>query len=620
MASKDSNFIPKRNSPRVQALRVIFQTMVNSIVHLMSRFSTRILNAILAALSSSLIFLIPAYAAETLTLEQHPAIQNPVWLKDAVQIRITPRGQKLFSEGLMQIISNLGLVINENYFPAFDYVMEKPISIDELAKKQPDEFKMLLQVRQFFKQYLQGIEFKDFRPSIQIADSEYVADFNKLSLVTDADLMEKLGKKDGAVLSIEMSIRNLRAKTDGIKVQDLENPWIGQIGVVRPEVTLGSKEAPLVARMPFYVRVDENGLLEFEALKIEENLDRVPIEIKYRRIVLPEFEFKVVGQSQNFRIKLNEDEFKKIVDEHLPDGLRLIRKYVRDFLQNDLPRTLNEKAQEALKTELEQIQPLPAPGNQTGDPRPPFSLGLKLAKLNLVERNNWYLALSAFIEDTSLALATPFWERSGARSAPVFNHLDPSQYDLAVAIDRAVFNRAIHLAANRKNFKRLETCPGQPAIELLSAPAVDFNANINPQSDLEAPLSVFIDASVEVPEEYRKYLGLPVLKEKLRLKMKYQALIKPTEAGGAKLSIYPTGVDLKTLQIDSDSLRGIGKLFAGRVRSEIEKILSSESSCGNSGALAEFELIKSLWGIPLEFAKIRMDSNGQLMLDRKSVV
>ena len=246
------------------------------------------------------------YSAEVMTLENHPVIKNPVWMKDAVQVRITPRGQKLFSEQLMQILTNLGVVINENYFPAFDYVSDTPIKIDELAKKQPEEFAMLLTVRQFFKQYLQGIQFKDFRPSLKIGNSEYLADFTRLSLVTDEGLMRSLGKKDGAVLSIEMSVRSLIAKSEGLVAKDLENPWIGQIGVTQPEVKLGSPDTPLVARMPFYVRVDENGILKFEALKIEENIDRVPIEVKYRKIILPEFEFKVVGQEQNYKIKLNE--------------------------------------------------------------------------------------------------------------------------------------------------------------------------------------------------------------------------------------------------------------------------------------------------------------------------
>ena len=577
----------------------------------------------LRALSKKLIMTIAAivclgsstsvFGAEVLTLENHPVIKNPVWMKDAVQVRITPRGQKLFSEQLMQILTNLGVVINENYFPAFDYVSDTPIKIDELAKKQPEEFEMLMKVRQFFKQYLQGIQFKDFKPALKIGNSEYIADFSRLSLVTDEELMKSLGKTDGAVLSIEMTVRSLVAKSEGLTARDLENPWIGQIGVTNPEVKLGSPETPLVARMPFYVRVDENGILKFEALKIEENIDRVPIEVKYRKIVLPEFEFKVVGQPENFKIKLNEDEFKKIVDEHLPDGLKLIRKYVRDFLQNELPKALNEKAQVSLKDQLEQIQPVPAPNSKPDDPRPPFSLGLKLSKLNLTN-SQWAVGLSAFMEDTSIMKQTPFWEKSGARGPPVFNHLDPKNYDLAIAVDRALFNRAIHLASNRKNFKKLETCPGQPTVELLSGPAMDFNPSVTSTNDLEAPLSVYVDALVAVPEDMQKIWGIPILKDKLHLTMRFQAVIKPSAPGSAKLNIYAMGADLKTLHVDTDSLALIGKLFAGKVKSEIEKALSGGASCGSTEPLANFELINSLWGIPLEYAKIKMDSNGQLML------
>ncbi len=559
----------------------------------------------LAALSSS--------ASEILTLEQHPAILNPVWMKNAVQVRISPRGQKLFSEQLMQILTNLGVVINENYFPEFNYISENKIKIDELAKNQPEEFEMLIKVRQFFKQYLQGIQFNDFRPSIQIGQSEYVADFNRLALVTDETLMKALGKSDGAVLSIELSIKSLKAKSENIRMQDLENPWIGNIGVSTPELQIGSAEIPLIARMPFYVRVDENGLLQFEALKIEENLDRVPIEIAYQKIVLPEFEFQVVGQKENYKIKLNEEEFKKIIDEKLPDGLKLIRKYVREFLQNELPKSLNQKAQTSLKNQLEQIQSIVAPNTQPGDLRPDFSLGLKLSNINLVN-SQWAIGLSAFMEDTAILQGTPFWEKSGARGSPVFNHLNPQDYDLAIAVDRAVFNRAIHLATNRKNFKKLETCPGQPAIELLSGPSIDFNSNLTSGNDLEAPLSLYINALVDVPEDQRKKWGIPILKKKLHLTMRYQAVIKPSSVGSAQLSIFPMGVDLKTLQIDSESLRSIGKLFAGKVKKEIEKILSKSATCGTSEAIANFELIDSLLGIPLEYAKIKMDSQGQLML------
>ncbi len=556
----------------------------------------------------------PGYSTEVVSLGQHPLIPNAVLMKDAVQVQISPRGQKLFSTQLMQLLTNLGVVVNENYFPPFNYVSEEPIKIDELAKKQPEQFDMLIKVRQFFKQYLQGIEFKDFRPSIQLGNSDYTADLSRLSLVTDEELMKSLGKKDGAVLAIEMSIRKLHAHTDNIQIKDLENPWMGEIGIQNPEITFGTPDNPLIARMPFYVRVDENGLLSFQALQVSENIDRVPIELKYQKIILPQFEFKVSGQNQVYKIKLNEDEFKKIVDDHLPEGLKMIRQSLRGFLQNELPKILNDKAQESLKNDLEQIQPISAPGTQAGDTRPPLSLGLKLTKLNL-KNSNWSIGLSAFIEDTSiLPRITPFWPGSGARGTPTFNHLAGDQYDLAIAVDRALFNRAIHLASNRQNFKKMETCPGQPPIELLSGPAIDFNAKVKPQSDLEAPIVMFIDARADVPEADRTRLGLPVLPDKLHIKLRYQALIKPSHPGSTQLSIYPIGPDLDSLWIDTSSLPFLGKVFQGKIITALKERLSAPSSCGKGEPMANFQLINSLWGIPLEYTKIRMDPQGQLMM------
>lgn len=555
---------------------------------------------------------LPCFAADTLAL-QHPAILNPVWMDNAVQIRVTPKGQKLFSDDLMLIISNLGLVINENYFPSFDYVSDESINIDELAKTQPEHFEMLIKVRQFFKQYVHGLEFKDFKPSLKIGNSQYIADIAKLSLVTDEELMKSLGKKDGAVLSIKISINSINAKVETITGTDLANPWMGQIGVLNPETTLGSPAIPLTVQMPFYVRVDQNGILQFEALKIEENLDQIPIEVKYQKIILPQFEFKVAGQEQIYKIQLNEEEFKKLIDLRLPGSLQVIRKYARDFMQNEFPKTLNQRAQESLKGTLEEIQPVPAANSQPGDKRPPFSLGLKLSTLNVVD-SQWAVGLSAFMEDTSLSASTPLWSKSGARGPVNFNHLNPDKYDIAIAIDRAVLNRAVHLSANRKNFKKVETCPGQPTIELLSPPAIDFNPRINSTNDLEAHLTAYIDALVVVPEEYRTKWGVPILKDKLHLSLKFQTVIKPTAPGSTSLSIHPTGPDLTTLVIDPNSLRTVGKIFVQKVRSEIEKILSSSASCGNSSALAEFDLISSVWGIALEYAKIKMDPQGHLML------
>lgn len=557
-------------------------------------------------------FCLQAKAVEFYRLEQHPAIKNPMWMKDSVQVQISPRGQRLFTENLTLLLSNLGVVINENYFPEFNYVSEKPININKLAKEKPKEFAMLMQVRQFFRQYLKGIEFKDFKPSVRLGPSDYIAQIEKLSMIADEELMKQLGKSEGAIFAIEVTISQLVANSDLVRAKDLDNPWLGEVGVKNPSIKIGTRQNPLKARMPFYVRVTREGGLFFEALKIEENLDLVPIEVKYGKLLLPEFEFKVSGQKQTYKVSLDDKEFGKIVDQNLPEALKLVRQYVRTYLQDEFPKMLNEHVQTALKNELEQIQNIPVAGSKPNDLRPPFSVGMKLSDVDLKD-SFMIVKLDTFVEDTSLSAATPFWEKSGARGAPVFNHLDPKLYDIGVAIDRALFNRLVQLSFNRKNFSGMETCPGNPPIELANPPGIDFIKTNKPANDLETPMVMYIDALVKAPGDQTGSFFDP-LREKVRLKFKYQVILKPMAPGSTKLGIYSSKIDVNSLQVDDSSLTWLGRLVKSKVVSEIAKALSKDADCGNNSALAEFELINSLWGIPVEFVKLQMDPQGQLMM------
>ncbi|MFN8846553.1 MAG: hypothetical protein ACK5V3_13415 [Bdellovibrionales bacterium] len=547
--------------------------------------------------------------------ELHPALKAPVWMQDSIQVQITPRGQKLYAENFLTVLSNLGVVINENYFPALEVKAEKAISISEMAKERPEQFRMVQETRDFISRGIRGIELKDFKPAVKLGPSEYVAEFNRLSIVADEKLMKQIGKTEGAVLSLEFSISQLKALSSDIRVFDEENPWLGEIGVLNPALSVGTRETPLVGRLPFYVKLDKNKELKFEVLDVSANLDSVPIEVSYRKLLLPSFELKVVGQDKVYQISLEDNEFKKIVDAQIPTGLKLVRDYARIYLQKEFPKLINEKVSEALKGELEEIQSLPAAGTPEADPRPPLSLGMKLNGLSLKDS---YLGvnLSTFIEDTSIPAVGPaLWSKSGARGTPVFNHLPPDQYDLGIAVDRIVFNRLVHLSFNRKNFKSLSvgSCPDSPKIELLNAPAIDAVTNKKSDDPTSARVSASLDILLDSPKNVSSGIFAP-LKDKLHLKLKYNAFIRPVSPGSPKLGIYADGPQPGSLWVDDASLTWIGKIAKKKVLSEINKVLSEDGDCGTSGPIAEFELINALWGFPIEYVKLAMDPQGQMML------
>lgn len=550
---------------------------------------------------------------EFFSIIDHPALKKPVWMNDSIQVQITPRGQKLYANNFLAVLSNLGVVINENYFPAIEVKADKPLSIDKMAKEKPEQFQIVKKTRDFIARGIRGIELKDFKPAVKLGPSEYIAEFDKLSLLTDEKLMKKIGKTNGAVLSLEFTISHIKALSTDIRMLDEENPWLGEIGVLNPSLKVGTKETPLVGRLPFYVFVNEQNEVKFETLDVVANLDTVPIELAYRKLLLPSFELRVVGQDKVYQISLEDAEFKKIVDEQIPVGLKLVRDYAKQFLQKDFPKILNQKVSEALKGELEEVQSLPAAGTLPTDTRPPLSLGMKLSDLQL-KNTMLGVKLSAYIEDTSLpGTGAPIWPHSAARSAPEFKHISADQYDLGIAVDRVVFNRMVHLSFNRKNFKALETCPDAPKIELLNAPAIDAISQPDSKDPLSTHLSLHIDAQLDSPKDQTSGLLAP-LKDKLHLKLKYQALVKPVAPGSTKLGIYPDGLIPGTLWVDDNSLTWIGKVAKQKVLKEITKVLSGSGGCGTSAPIAEFELINSLWGFPIEYVKIQMESQGQLML------
>lgn len=572
------------------------------------------MRAFLTHIISLLVFAQMLQAQEVFQIpSKHPALQKPTWMKNSIQVQITPKGQKIYSENLIQILANVGFLIQENYFPKMEFKSEKSISIDEMAKNNPKQFKILQTTRDFITRGIRGIELRDFKPAIQLGLSEYVAEFERFGILTDSELLKKIGKTQGAVLVLEVNITQLKASATDIRVRDEANPFLGEIGIVNPSLVIASRQTPLIARIPFYVKMNASEELVFEVIRVDANLDNVAMDVKYKKLLLPSFELRVVGQDKTYTISLEDKEFNKMVQEHLPQGLELVRDYAKKYLTKDLPLALNKGIKEALQGKLGEIQNLPAAGSPPNDPRPDLSLGMKLSSFDQKD-SHIQVGLSAFIEDTAThSASTPIWKKSEARGAPKFNHMNPQDYDFAIAVDRVLFNRMIHLSFNRKNFKSLETCPGTPTIQLLNAPAIDVAKITSTNDPLATRISLYIDALVNAPVEKTKGVLAP-LKPQLHLSFLYNAIVRPIEEHSTVLGIFPEGVDTESLVVHEESLTLIGKAFKNEVRKGIIEVLSQESSCGNSSSIGTFELIQSIWGFPVEFKKIQMENQGHLMM------
>lgn len=420
--------------------------------------------------------------------------------------------------------------------------------------------------------------------------------------------MQKLGKKDGAVMSISLEISKIQAVAEPLKIWDLQNPDLGVVGYRRIEANIGTIQNPVVVRLPFYIRINTNGVLEFEALNVEENFNDTPVEIKMYSLIAPEISINVNGKTY----KMNEKQLDQTFYDNLPAILKMLRNYLSDFARIDLPKTLNTKAKEYLSGSIEQIQNMEPAGKDPKDTRPDFKWGLKMNSLNLA--NSLDIHFNAFIEDYYRNPKQPVVPpapvpTSGSRGAPAMNNLPMANYDLALAVDRGLINRVLQLSYLRGNFSQVSQSDGS-TLKLRAAPVVDYapvTANWPTASD-EAYLKFRVTVETEPNSNW--------LDDTIVISFDIIAKLKQS-SDKSGLEIVLIDIDTRTLYMDDQYYSWIGQFVKGKVLDGIRDQLREKSKnwkLGKEKIPGKLDLPPTLLGIKLDLTKTVMDPNGHLVL------
>lgn len=538
-----------------------------------------------------------AHAAES-TLP----IVNKHLMPSAVQVQVTSRGMKYFDTRLSDILGNLGVKLDEGYFPAMKYTFEKDINPDDFAGSNPDAVKMYKQVRDLLTQWLVGFSMNNHRPTIEIGESGYIAQFSRFGLVTDEKLMAALGKRDGAILAIEMEIKQLAISTSSVVAWDVNNEFLGKAGLENVTIAAGSKEAPLKIRLPFYIRMNAYGGLDFEALEIENNINESPLALQYQKLIVPTFAVEVNGK----KFYLNNKEVDKFFQSQAPVILEKIRENMGDFARKQLPTMLNEKAKEFLSGSLEQVQDMVPPGQEDNDRRPNFKWGLKLQNINLKKSLN--IDLTAYVEDFLNSQSAPT-KSSGSRGVPSFNLLPQENFDIALSVDRALINRVMQLSYERKNFEKIPQSDGS-VLKLRAAPLIDYVKT--PAGVVLKPQETFVKLRVSVENQPHSMF----LKDTIVIDFDIIAkLSQLSDKSGMQLVLH--SIDTESLYLDDKYISWAGSLFKGKVRQGVKDELAKKSAGWKSGKEAipgGLPLPPEILGIKLDINRVVMDPNGHLVM------
>lgn len=536
--------------------------------------------------------------------ERGPALPSKHYIANAVQLQVTLRGQKYFETQMQPILENVGYNFSEGYFPQQTITSDKPINLEQLKKSNPEAYKLYVMGKDLLTKWFVGFTLTDHRPAVQIGNSGYQASFSKFALLTDEALLKTLGKKDGAVLAIDLVVTKLAISTKNVRAWDLNNLPFAKVGLDDVSLVAGDEKTPLKLRLPFYVRINAKENIEFQALEMQENLQQVPLVLKYKNLVVPKIAIEIDGH----KYAMNTDQLKSYLDDQLPNILTQVRKYLSDFAKKQLPEMLNEKAKESMAGALEQVQSMTPSGQEPNDRRPPFIWGLKLTSLNLKSSLN--LGLKAYIEDAlnPEAAADP---SAASRGLPNMSLVPANNYDIALSVDRGMINRILQLSFLRKNFDAIKDSDGS-VMKLTAAPTVDYVQAPYVTADKEAFLKLRV--SVEIDPKKPMWLERTII-----LNFDILARMRPTGQPG-KMELIKYSIDKESLAMSKKYLTFAGKIaeaFGHQVTKGIKEELANRSKNWAKNAekiSGDIDLPPSLYGMTLDVNKMNMDPNGHLVM------
>jgi hypothetical protein len=554
-----------------------------------------------------------------------PGVKEKHILTQAIQIQMTPRGAQLFEKNLLGILGNLGISIDEAYIDNYNWQAEASYQLENLDLPK-DTKDLIINVRNVLRDWFIGFPLKDIRPAVAFGLSGYQAVFKRFAIVPDEKLLKELGKSEGAVLSLEMVIEKIDISTERLRAYDLNTPELGEIGLDQVDLNIAGGKVPLTIRLPFYVRINDKGIPEFQALGIEQNFDQIDMEIKYQRLITPTIQLTINGKT----MELNKDRLEKELLGNLPQALVEVRKYLSKFASEKIPGLLNEKARQAMVKNLEEVKPLDPPGADVGTV-PPFQWGLQLKSVN--QNQGLYFTLDTFVEDPQNPSSRP-QTNSSATGRPSMNTLTKDQFDVALSIDQAMINRLLQLSFERKYFEKIPLdgtgnskpeCIAKGADTSFDTTGKFLRLNALPVatapdwSKLPRPAwgETFANLKLQVQVPEGTVSGFDEWFLNDRFIIKFNLIIKLIASKNAKaLEVQLWEIDSNSITLEEGSLTWLGKLAKGSVIKNLKKefgALSSEWKCQGT-RLPGIIPIPELFGIKVKLKHVVMEPQGQLIM------
>jgi hypothetical protein len=589
---------------------------------------SQILRLLLAGFAAFAIATPLAFAADAApAIIGQPPIKTKHYLSGSFTVELTGRGEKQFNSQLSSIISNLGYSFNEAYFS--DLKWQSTVSYDlDNADIDPDAKKLVLTIRDALKSWFVGFPLGSIRPAIEIGNSNYQAEFNKFSITTDEALLHKLKKTSGAILVLDLDIKELDLNASKIKVWDMNAPTLGEIAVDSAELKVAGGATSLQIRVPLYATVNKQGIPSFEAIEVDQNFDKINLDLSHSQIMLPQIQLVINGVSYPF----NTTALGQAIEKNTPAFLVELTTYLHTFTSQQLPALLNQKVKQYLVNAIEQEQILTNPPGAQAGSKVQFPWGLRLQ--NLDESQGLKISLDSFVEDPKYPNSLPAPTDSSHEKAQL-NDMNKTDYDLAVAINQGMINRLLQLSFQEQLFSHMAIdngakdpkcdtsksqilSSGTQFFKMTEAPRIGPLGNYAlPKTSVSSPGAAYARLSLSVQVPKGSVPGWRTWFIKDEFIVGFDVIVKVAKTTDNKgMQIYLWDIDESSINIDKNDISFFGGLVKGMIVSTIKTeftAIAQNWRCKDI-ALPGNVPVPVVYGIEFVIDQLNMEESGNLVL------
>ncbi len=513
----------------------------------------------------------------------------------AIGVYITARGQEKIFNGIPSLMNSNGLSLSQAYFHKQHFEMEEK-SLEQMLPPEGALRDAALKIRETLQRFLMGLDFNDHKFAVDIEGIDVNIDWQDVHI--EIDHLSKMAGKLQLKLVLETS--GLDLKVAKIRAQDLNNDFLGEVGVDGLSVYFDQESKPLRIEVPILLENKpghDGPALSVGSLK--SNIDEIALGASFDGgIILPQIEIRI----NNRVITANYSELENMLKENEEKIVQAIKKSMNGWMTDDAAATFNqivsERTAEGLFKEINVMDPAGAPVDQLVAP---FQWGIKLKKYNFVN-DSIHLALDGYFKD-SVKGETSFPSDLQANNEPL-EHRVSDNHDFVLSINQGFINRIVQLSYNRGYFNSFATDDGENYI-ISKIPEFKLKG-----TDGATP------SRLEVELEYT-VTGIGASLVNNPIKINFDMFLDfPVEDG--KIKIVATDIDMESVHVDKKYIkRFLGLMsWSGVVMPQVRKRFRAAQNDVKGMVLAdEFPIPESMAGIPFNVIDTEVDPNGHLMIN-----